>query len=276
MKPTPIFDRCKRLLQVVTLLTACTFATAAYADIYGYVDAAGDTHFSTEKLDARYQLFIKGDRSFDASELTQPATIEPSVKQSALFKALTQHPNLKKYEALLTSAASEYKVDPALMKAMMAAESGFNPQAVSPKGAVGLMQIMPATAERYGVSGDAKTSIQKKLTDPKINVRLAARYLRDLNRLFPDQQTLVIASYNAGEGAVQRYNNAIPPFAETRNYVQLVTQFYHFYARDRLPIVRSKNSARNANNEGGENRSRVHLTIPGRSTSTSSTASPTN
>lgn len=277
MKLTPISDRFKRLLPAVILLAAGTLTTAAQADIFGYVDAAGDTHFSTEKLDARYQLFMKGDRSFDASELTQPVMIEPAAMQSNLFKVLTQHPNLKKYDALLTSAASEYKVDPALMKAMMAAESGFNPQAVSPKGAVGLMQIMPATAERYGVAGDAKTSIQKKLTDPTINVRLAARYLRDLNRLFPNQQALVIASYNAGEGAVQRYRNTIPPFAETRNYVQLVTQFYHFYAGDRAPVTRIKSVRSNGNGGGNGNddrsSNRIHLTIPGRATAGSPTVS---
>ena len=192
--------------------------------------------------------------------------LKPVSTHSPLFKALTQHPNLKKYEALLLSVANEYQVDPALMKAMMAAESGFNPQAVSPKGAVGLMQIMPATAERYGVAGDNKISIQQKLADPKTNVRLAARYLRDLNRLFPHQQALVIASYNAGERAVQRYKNAIPPFAETRNYVQLVTQFYQFYAGTSAPVARAKNASDAASR-------RVHLTIPGRDASSAPTTS---
>ena len=265
MKPKPISDYLHRMLRAVTLVTAGTFASRAWADIFGYVDAAGDTHFSTEKLDERYQLFIKGDRSFDASELGPKMAVEPTAMRSALFKALTQHPNLKKYESLLSAAAREYSVDPSLMKAMMAAESGFNPQAVSPKGAVGLMQIMPATAERYGVAGDTKTSIQKKLADPKINVRLAARYLRDLNRLFPNQQALVIASYNAGEHAVQRYHNAIPPFAETRNYVQLVTQFYQFYAGNRMPMARAKEATNNGAN-------RIHLTIPGRDAGTPANA----
>ena len=265
MTPKPIFNYLHRLLCAVTLVMAGGVASSARADIFGYVDAAGDTHFSTEKIDERYQLFIKGDRSFDASELTPTMAVEPAAMRSALFKALTQHPNLKKYESLLSAAAREYSVDPALMKAMMAAESGFNPQAVSPKGAVGLMQIMPATAERYGVAGDTKTSIQTKLADPKINVRLAARYLRDLNRLFPNQQALVIASYNAGEHAVQRYHNAIPPFAETRNYVQLVTQFYQFYAGNRLPMARVKNTTGNGSN-------RIHLTIPGHDAGTSAAA----
>ena len=245
MKLKPIFN--------AILVATCLLSSVARADVYGYVDAQGDTHFSTDALDDRYQLFIKGDAVFDSSQLT-PATPEPV--RTPLFKILTEHPNLKKFENILAAAAAEFKVDLALMKAMMAAESGFNPAAVSPKGAIGLMQIMPATAERYGLAGDAHTSIQQKLTDPKTNVRLAARYLRELTALFPDQQALVIASYNAGEGAVQKYRNTIPPYPETRNYVRLVTQFYQFYA----PQVSALAVANEAAGTG-----RIHLTIPGRS-----------
>jgi soluble lytic murein transglycosylase-like protein len=249
MKLKPIFDVAFKAV----LLASCLLSSVARADVYGYVDAQGDTHFSTDALDDRYQLFIKGDAVFDSSQLT-PATPEPV--RTPLFKILTEHPNLKKFENILAAAAAEFKVDLALMKAMMAAESGFNPVAVSPKGAIGLMQIMPATAERYGLVGDAHTSIQQKLTDPKTNVRLAARYLRELTALFPDQQALVIASYNAGEGAVQKYRNTIPPYPETRNYVRLVTQFYQFYA----PQVSALAVANEAAGTG-----RIHLTIPGRS-----------
>ncbi|NDP60782.1 MAG: transglycosylase SLT domain-containing protein [Oxalobacteraceae bacterium] len=230
------------------ILATCLLSSAARADVYGYVDAQGDTHFSTEALDERYQLFIKGDGVFDSSQLT-PAAPEPL--RTPLFKVLTEHPNLKKFEDVLAAAAAEFKVDLALMKAMMAAESGFNPAAISPKGAIGLMQIMPATAERYGLVGDARKSIQQKLSDPTTNVRLAARYLRELSALFPNQQALVIASYNAGEGAVQKYRNTIPPYPETRNYVRLVTQFYQFY----VPQVPALAVATG----------RIHLTIPGRS-----------
>ncbi len=271
MKHKPIFRTVERNARIVRqfrcalLFSACLITPLAHADIYGYVDSNGDTHFSTEKIDTRYQLFIRGDRSFDTSELTAGA---PTPLHPSLFKALTQHPNLKKYEALLTAAAKEFKVDVALMKAMMAAESGFNPTAVSPKGAIGLMQIMPATAERYGIEGDAKISIQQKLTDPKTNLRLAARYLRDLNQLFPNQQPLVIASYNAGEGAVQKYRNQVPPYPETRNYVQLVTQFYQFYLP---PDVRRMVQ----NEQSGNSAHRIHLTIPGRANMPSPIASTT-
>jgi soluble lytic murein transglycosylase-like protein len=239
----PTFNR-------LLFLAACAVAPLAHADIFGYVDADGETHFATQKLDPRYTLYIKGDGVFDSGEVRA----DGAVARSRFSEAITRHPNLKKYEALVIAAAAEFKVDVALMKAVMAAESGFNPTAVSPKGAIGLMQIMPATAERYGVAGDARRSIQQKLTDPQTNVRLAARYLRDLNALFPNQQPLVIASYNAGEGAVQKYKNTVPPYPETRNYVQLVTQFYQVF----MPVAASPALA----NATGR---RIHLTIPGRS-----------
>ncbi|MFT5534114.1 MAG: soluble lytic murein transglycosylase-like protein [Burkholderiaceae bacterium] len=250
MKLKPIS---KLTLKAALVLASCLLSSVAHADVYGYVDAQGDTHFATEALDERYQLFIKGDGVFDSSQLTLAA---PEPRRTPLFKVLTEHPSLKKFEAVLASAAAEFNVDLALMKAMMAAESGFNPAAISPKGAIGLMQIMPATAERYGLVGDEKKSIQQKLFDPKTNVRLAARYLRELTALFPDQQALVIASYNAGEGAVQKYRNTIPPYPETRNYVRLVTQFYQFY----VPQVSALAAATEAAGTG-----RIHLTIPGRS-----------
>jgi soluble lytic murein transglycosylase-like protein len=114
-----------------------------------------------------------------------------------------------------------------------------------------LMQVLPSTAERFGLQADKKRSIAQKLTDPKINIRLGARYLRFLRDLYPDQLPLMLASYNAGEGAVQKYN-AIPPYPETRNYVKVVTQFYHLYkpAGSGAARVYSKHDRR------------LHMTIP--------------
>ncbi|WP_211441682.1 lytic transglycosylase domain-containing protein [Collimonas humicola] len=249
--------RLGRLL-AATLLTFAmlTSVTSARADIFGYIDAEGMGHFSTEKLDERYQLFMRGDGAFDSSQLSGKGQkpLDPAVRDSALFRYLSQHPNLKKYEPLVNQAAQEFALDPALLKAVMAAESGFNPGAVSPKGAIGLMQIMPSTAERYGLTGDKKKPVEQKLTDPRTNIRLGARYLRDLLKLYPAQQELVIASYNAGEGAVQKYKNQVPPYPETRNYVQLVRQFYQLYQ----PAL-----ARSGGN-GGNGLKRIQLVIPGR------------
>jgi len=88
------------------------------------------------------------------------------------------------------------------------------------------MQLMPATAQRYGVASDKKTPVEKKLTDPRINIRAGSRYLGDLINMFPGKLELALAAYNAGEGAVQRAGNKIPNFKETQNYVKTVMQLY--------------------------------------------------
>ncbi len=212
-----------QITNVLLGLALSLVSASAQASIYGYVDAQGVAHLATEKIDARYKLFARGD------VLHPSASPAISAERRELLRYLSRHPNLKKFEPLLKAAGSEFAVDSALLKAVMAAESGFDPDATSPKGAIGLMQVMPATAERYGLRGDDRKTLEEKLTDPKTNIRLGARYLRDLQRMFPDQQDLVLASYNAGEGAVQKYNNTIPPYPETRNYVQLVTQIYRWY-----------------------------------------------
>jgi soluble lytic murein transglycosylase-like protein len=249
------------------LLIACA-AGLAHADIYGYIDSEGNAHFAAEQLDQRYQLFLRGDGPFDSGALaapksmqsTQRAPREPGSNISAGMQAyLTRHPGLLKYEALLAQAAKEHAVELPLLKAVMAAESGFNPAAISPKGAIGLMQVMPATAERYGLQADRRKTVEQKLSDPKTNIHLAARYLRDLMRRFPGELTLVLASYNAGEGAVQKYRGQVPPYPETRNYVKLVTQFYQLYKP--APSVDVAAAAEAA--PGGQAR-RVYLTIPGR------------
>jgi len=229
-----------------------TLASASgHADIYGYVDEQGVSHFSAEKSDARYQLLARGNR-FGSLELQPSGRGKP-----ALANRLIEHPNLKTYEPMLKTASIEFAVELALLKAVMAAESGFNPDAVSPKGAIGLMQIMPSTAERYGLLGDSKKSAEQKLQDPKTNIRLGARYLADLFKLFPGQQHLVIASYNAGEGAVQQYRNAIPPYPETRNYVELVTQLQQVY-RTRSGAGKFGASVRSGSANGTK---RMYLTI---------------
>ena len=236
-------------------LSLSLLSVAARADVYGYIDANGEAHFSTEKLDQRYQLFARGDQALNAAKLVPLTAVE---KETPLFRYLSQHPNLKKYEKLLNDAASDFNLDPALLKAVMAAESGFNPNAVSPKGAVGLMQVMPATAERFGLQTDRNKTVSQKLTDPKTNIRIGARYLRLLRNMYPNQQHLVLASYNAGEGAVQKYNNAIPPYAETRNYVKLVTQFYSLYQ----PTSRFADNA--VFSDRRSDSKRIHMIIPGR------------
>lgn len=205
----------------------------AHADVWGYIDERGVAHFANEKTDSRYELFYKGGESFDTTKTPKGAPEDVPVRLGAVpvvpAKLLTffdVSPNYKAIKHHIKDAANTYKVDYELLQALIAAESGFNVGAVSPKGAIGLMQLMPDTARRYGVDGDKKMSLERKLNDPKINVRAGTRYLRDLIAMFPGQLELALASYNAGEGAVQKAGNRIPNYKETQNYVKTVMQLY--------------------------------------------------
>ena len=121
------------------------------------------------------------------------------------------------FDKHILAAAAETKVDAGLIKAVISVESGYNPLARSPKGATGLMQLMPETARRYGV---------KDIRDPRENIHGGARYLRDLMAMFGNDLHLVLAAYNAGEEAVMKYGRRIPPFAETVAYVPKVLSRY--------------------------------------------------
>jgi soluble lytic murein transglycosylase-like protein len=196
--------------------------------VWGYIDPQGVAHFSTQREDERYELFFQGDESFDTTQGVQPVSAAPPVPgvPSKLLAFFDISPSYKLVKHHLQEAANKLSIDYELLQALIVTESGFSATAVSPKGAVGLMQIMPATAERYGLVGDPKNSIEQKLTDPKTNIRIGTRYLSDLIRMFPGQLDLAVASYNAGEGAVQKAGNRIPNFKETQAYVKNVLQLY--------------------------------------------------
>lgn len=118
--------------------------------------------------------------------------------------------------SLLEQAARRHGVDPSLVAAVMYVESRYRPQARSPKGALGLMQLMPATASQYGV----RTA--QALLDPHVNIEVGTQHLRSLVDRYGDRLDLVLAAYNAGEGAVARHGHRVPPYAETRDYVRRV------------------------------------------------------
>ncbi len=216
----------RHLLAVIFLLT---LAPLAGADLWGYVDDAGQAHFAPERLDARYQLFFRGPSSLDPPPpAAQPAASE-ALRQHPLYLRVAAAPNVVRFAPLIEANAQAQGLDAALVKALIAVESGYEPSAVSTKGAVGLMQVMPATGERYGVAADAKRTVAGKLADPVLNLRIGTRYLRDLLERFGQDVTLALAAYNAGEGAVEQYGNRVPPFAETQAYVKLVQQFRELY-----------------------------------------------
>ncbi len=232
-RPTPVRRESAQCGLAIALALFFGFAPAvSRADVYGYIDEQGVARFAAEKLDDRYQLLSKGNR-FGMLTLGGDGSA-----RSALKERLLAHPNLKRYEPLLKAASVEFAVELSLLKAVMAAESGFNPDAVSPKGAIGLMQIMPGTAERYGLSGDSKRPVEEKLRDPKLNIRIGTRYLADLLKLYPRQLHLVLASYNAGEGAVQQYGNTVPPYDETRAYVDWVQALQQAFRSQALMAAR--------------------------------------
>jgi soluble lytic murein transglycosylase-like protein len=128
----------------------------------------------------------------------------------------------KPYEGLIEEAASKHEVDTALVKAVIHTESYFNPTAKSNKGATGLMQLMPETARRYGVRST------RDLRDPEHNIAAGVQHLRYLMEKYPDNLAHALAAYNAGEEAVQKYQG-IPPYNETRRYIQKVLSYHEFY-----------------------------------------------
>ena len=209
------------------LLLALALAPAAHAEVWGFVDAKGVAHFAAERLDERYELFFRGGESFDtAAGVGTARAVAVPTGGSKLIAFFEISPSYKQVKHHLREASRTHGIDYELLQALIATESGFDAGAVSPKGAVGLMQVMPATAGRYGVSSDAKTTVEKKLADPKTNIRAGAGYLSYLLKLFPGELELALAAYNAGEGAVQRAGNRIPNYRETQNYVKTVMQLY--------------------------------------------------
>lgn len=220
---------------VVGLAIACTasWAAVARADLWGYVDDNGATHFATAPLDSRYRLFFKGGSTLDPPDQGDRAEAisDEAFRHTSIYQRVVNHPNLKRLLPLIERNARSQSLDPALVKAVVAVESGFDPAAVSPRGAFGLMQLLPETAARYGVIGDPRRSAAQKLLDPAINLRAGTHYLHDLVVQFADDVSLALAAYNAGEQAVLHYGSRIPPFAETREFVKLVEQFRRLFSQ---------------------------------------------
>ena len=198
---------------------AALAAVPARADIYGHVDERGVAHFSNVPLNHRYYLFKK-----ERKQTTFPGSSLVIINVPASIPRRTTRVNpahRKQFAPLVSTVAKEHGLDPALLHAVITVESGYNPKARSPKGAAGLMQLMPETARRYQVTD---------IWDPLQNLSGGARYLRDLLAMFSNNLGLALAAYNAGESAVIQHGNRIPPYAETRSYVPRVMQHYHLYS----------------------------------------------
>lgn len=175
--------------------------------IYKFVDSKGVIHLTDQPKDSRYKLIYLGNVKVPSFATSPNSSV--SIPQG-----------FENYKTLIQDVATNMHLEPALLHAVIQVESAYNPYAVSPKGAVGLMQLMPATAKRFGVTDS---------TDATSNVYGGARYLRYLLKLFNNNLRLALAGYNAGENAVKRYGNKIPPYRETKNYVKKVMKLYRTY-----------------------------------------------
>jgi soluble lytic murein transglycosylase-like protein len=198
----------KRITAWLLMLPGCGLCVAGWAEIYAYTADDGTVSLSNVPTDARYTLLI-GDPGLAVA--TTPPVAARKGKSSLAGAA---------YDEAIEDVSRAYGLESALLHAVISVESGYNPKAVSGKGAVGLMQLMPQTAKRYGVA-DA--------FDPRQNLDGGARYLRDLLRMFNNNVSLALAAYNAGEQAVIKHGNRIPPYSETLRYVPQVLDFYQRY-----------------------------------------------
>lgn len=195
----------KKKLKVSLFILAFLFASAgsiAYSDIYRYTDAEGVIHITNVPTEngVPYVLVMREKRVV----IKLPGKISD-------------------YDAIISQTSQKYNVDSTLVKAVIKAESNFNHKAVSPVGARGLMQLMPATAASLQVADSFH---------PESNIDGGVRYLRYLTNLFNGNLPLVLAAYNAGENTVMRYNNSIPPYKETRNYVKRVLHYIEQYRKE--------------------------------------------
>jgi soluble lytic murein transglycosylase-like protein len=185
-----------RFISIVAIIVVLIFGYAK-ADIYRFRGKNGVWHFTNIRSDPRYRLYMKTDR------------IKPN-----------QY--IEKYDAIIDKAAEQYGVEPHLIKAIIKAESSFDPNAISQSGAQGLMQLMPTTADDMRVSNPF---------DPEENILGGTRYLSLLLKKFNRDMTLAVAAYNIGATIVKKYN-AVPPIPKTRRFVEKVMKYYKQFRKE--------------------------------------------
>ncbi|MCJ7641516.1 MAG: lytic transglycosylase domain-containing protein [Desulfobacterales bacterium] len=193
------------VVAVFLLASLLLFTRDSSAGIYRYVDENGVIHFTNCPRDPKFKLYFR-----ESSE-------DPSLNLRTASYGSIRDTNA--YDHLISEYAQRYQVDFALIKSIIRAESGFNPDAISRKGARGLMQLMPETALRMNVSN---------VHNPRENIAGGVRYFRHLLSLFNNNLQLSLAAYNAGENLVSELGT-IPPYRETADYVQKVMSFYQYY-----------------------------------------------
>jgi soluble lytic murein transglycosylase-like protein len=191
----------RRVQRFVTVLLAALALLAgavspARADIYYFEDPDGVMHFTNVPVDGRFRFKEK--------------------ENAKKVKVFVYESNERQFDPMIHKVAKQEGIDPALLRSLISVESGFDPVAISPKGAMGLMQLMPETAKRLGVNN---------AFHPEENLEAGARHLRTLMEKYEGDLQLALAAYNAGEKAVEAYDG-IPPFLETETYVREVLRRY--------------------------------------------------
>jgi soluble lytic murein transglycosylase-like protein len=184
---------------IVFVLASALWVDHADAQIYTWLDANGTMVLSDRKIEAPTDVHVVAGTA--AIRTTRPADAAPTAQPDDAI------------ETLVVEHATRHAIRPELVRAVIQVESGFNPRALSPKGAMGLMQLMPATARDLGVDNP---------WDPAQNIRGGTAYLRQLLNRFDNDERLALAAYNAGPGAVDRHGKNVPPYRETQDYVKRV------------------------------------------------------
>lgn len=187
------------------LMVSVLSSTIAKADVYKYVDKNGHVYLTDRPNHKGYRLLIKTWKGWREKRTTR---VNLAKRQEI-------------YKPIIKSAATQHRLPSALVHAVIFAESAYNPEAVSSAGAVGMMQLMPETAKRFGVANSKNA---------QANIQGGTRYLRLLLDMFNNNLDLALAAYNAGEGAVMKYGNTIPPYKETQHYVKKVKKYYKLYS----------------------------------------------
>lgn len=187
------------------MICSLCMALPAAADIYKYEDDNGVLHFTDAPADTRFKIFWR--------DLKRDKQLRTTFRLGGYSR------NPKQFDSIIESYAREYGVDTSLVKAVIHAESGYNPEAVSNKGAMGLMQLMPKTAQDLKVDN---------CFNPSQNIKGGVKYLRFLLDTFKGDVQLAVAAYNAGLSKVAKYGG-VPPYEETRNYVAKVLSYQQSY-----------------------------------------------
>jgi soluble lytic murein transglycosylase-like protein len=207
-----------RALIGIALVGVLTAARTTAAEVYSYVDGEGVLHFSNAPTDSRYRRVNRGAGGTGVYQPAPQARARPVTAQAGSRTTFAQ------WREHIRQAAEKYKLPEALLLAVMAVESNFDHQALSEKGAMGLMQLMPGTAKEMYVS-DA--------WDPAQNIDGGARYLRILANQYGGDMVKTLAAYNAGPEAVRRAGGAVPGIPETQEYVRKVVALYQSYKAGR-------------------------------------------